>query len=408
MSGPLAGVRVIDMTMNVMGPYAAQILGDMGADVCKVEPPVGDTMRGVGPCRNPGMGAYFLNLNRNKRSLVLDLKQAGARAVLHRLLARADVLLYSFRPQAMARLGAAHAEVAAHNPRIIYCGAFGFGQNGPYAPRPAYDDLIQAATSLPLLQARGGGEPTYVAAALADRSVGIEAASAVGMALYHRERTGKGQSIEVPMFESMAEFVMVEHLYGLTFEPPIGKAGYVRTLAPERRPYRTRDGYIGVLVYNDKQWQRFFALAERPDLAADPRYGTITGRTQDIGRLYQFLADTFPTRSTAEWLRLLDEADIPAMPLNTPEELLADPHMRAIDFFPVVEHPSEGKIRQMQIAQRWSDSQPAITRHAPRLGEHTVELLLEYGFDGREVAELLAAAIVRGEQTPDDPADRAR
>lgn len=394
MSGPLTGIRVIDMTMNVMGPFAAQILGDMGADVCKIEPPEGDTLRGIGPARNKGMGPYFLNLNRNKRSLAIDLKKPAARDVLRRLLAQADVLLYSFRPQAMARLGAAYADVAAINPRIVYCGAFGFGQNGPYADRPAYDDLIQAAIGMPVLQARGLGEPTYVATAIADRAVGVMAATCVGMALYYRERTGKGQSIEVPMFEFMTHFVMGDHLYGMTFEPPLAKAGYPRMLDPHRQPYKTKDGYLGVLVYNDKHWSRFFALAGRPEMARDPRYATIAGRTQNISFLYAFLAETFATKTTAEWVRLLGEADIPAAPLNTPEGLVDDPHMKATEFFKLVDHPSEGKIRMMGIPHHWSESEPEIRYHAPRLGEHTVELLAEYGFSSETIDALLAERIV--------------
>jgi crotonobetainyl-CoA:carnitine CoA-transferase CaiB-like acyl-CoA transferase len=391
--GPLNGVRVVDMTMNVMGPYASQILGDMGADICKIEPPEGDALRGIGPARHKGMGPYFLHLNRNKRSLALDMKKPGAREVLLRLLRQADVLLYSFRPKAMERLGASYAEVSAVNPRIIYCGAFGFGQDGPYAERPAYDDLIQAAIGLPVLQARGVDEPTYVATAIADRAVGMAAAGAVGMALYFRERTGRGQAIEVPMFETMAQFVMGDHLYGLTFEPPLGPAGYVRMTDARRRPYRTKDGYIGVLVYNDKQWRRFFALAGRPDLADDPRFGSMGARTQNIGAVYELLTAAFATRTTAEWARLLNEADIPAAPLNTPEGLVEDAHMKAVDFFRLTDHPSEGTIRVMAIPQVWSESRPEIRRHAPRIGEHTAELLAEYGFKEGEIEDLIAAGV---------------
>ena len=388
MSGPLTGIRVVDMTMNVLGPYASQILGDMGADIIKIEPPEGDTLRGIGPARNPGMGPYFLNLNRNKRSLALDLKGEPGREALDRLLATADVLMFSFRPKAMTRLGLDYDRVAAINPRILYCGASGFGQSGPYADRPAYDDLIQAAIGLPVLQARGVDEPTYVACAIADRVVGMALASAVGMALYHREKTGRGQAVEVPMFETMTEFVMGDHLYGRTFEPPLGPAGYVRMINPERRPYRTKDGHIGVLVYNDKHWRRFFALIDRPDMAADPRYTTIGGRTENIRYLYGFLAETFLTRTTAEWERLLAEADIPAKALATPDDLIDDPHMRAVGFFETVEHPSEGTIRRMAIPQRWSDSQPETTRDAPRTGEHNAEVLAELGYGPEEIAAL--------------------
>ena len=396
MSGPLDGVRVIDMTMNVMGPYASQVLGDMGADVCKIEPPEGDTLRGIGPSRSKGMGPYFLNLNRNKRSLVLDLKRPGGGDVLRRMLAKADVLLYSFRPKAMARLGVSYADVSAINPGIVYCGAFGYGQSGPYADRPAYDDLIQAAIGLPVLQARGVGEPAYVALALMDRVVGLMSASSVGMALYHRERTGQGQAIEAPMFESMAEFVMGDHLYGETFEPPLGPVGYVRMMDKNRKPYPTKDGHIGVLVYNDKHWRRFFEGLGRPDMAADERYTTIAGRTQNIGFLYSFLAETLVTRSTEEWLAFFAAADIPAMRLATPAGLLEDEHMKAIDFFKVVDHPTEGRVRVMDIPQRWSHTKPEIKRLAPRLGEHSAEVLGEYGFSSEEIERLAASATIRG------------
>ncbi len=352
-------------------------------------------MRGVGPSRSKGMGPYFLNLNRNKRSLVLDLKKPGAGDVLHRLLARADVLLYSFRPKAMARLGVSYAEASAVNPRLIYCGSFGYGQSGPYADRPAYDDLIQTAIGLPVLQARGVDEPTFVATAIADRVVGLMSASSVGMALYYRERTGEGQAIEVPMFESMAEFVMGDHLYGKTFEPPLGPAGYVRMMDKNRKPYPTKDGHLGVLVYNDRHWQRFFRALGRDDMAADERYVTIAGRTRNIGFLYDFLAKTLAMRTTDEWLAFFAEIDIPAMKLNTPEGLLADEHMSAIDFFKLTEHPSEGYIRVMGIPQTWTRSQPSIDRLAPRLGEHTVELLSEYGFSRAEIDSLLQTAAVR-------------
>jgi len=393
-TGPLDGVRVIDMTMNVMGPYASQILGDMGADVGKIEPPEGDTLRGIGPARSEGMGPYFLNLNRNKRSVVIDLKKPDGRAVLRRLIEKADVLLYSFRPKAMARLELSYGQVSAINPRIIYCGAFGYGQKGPYADKPAYDDLIQTAIGLPVLQARGGGEPTFAAIALMDRVVGVMSASAIGMALYHRERTGQGQAIEAPMFESMAEFVMGDHLYGKTFDPPLGPTGYVRMLDKNRKPYPTKDGYIGVLVYNDKHWRRFFEAIGRADMAADERYTTIAGRTQNIGFLYSFLAETLLTRSTKEWLDFFAAFDIPAMRLNTPDELLEDEHMKAVEFFRLVDHPTEGRLRVMDIPQRWSRSQPEIKRMAPRLGQHTFEVLTEYGFSSGELEKFVHDEVI--------------
>ena len=251
------------------------------------------------------MIVIFLHLNRNKRSMVLDLKTAGGLAALKRMLASADVLLHSLRPKSMARLGLAYEEVRRINPRIIYCGAFGFGQRGPYADRPAYDDLIQAASAMPVIQARRSGPPSYVATAIADRVVGMAMSGAVAMALYRREKTGRGQSVEVPMFETFSHLVMGDHLYGLSFEPPIGDWGYARMMNPDRRPYRTQDGYIGVNVYTDAHWQRFFRLSGHADMAEDPRFADIYGRTQHIAELYGFLARTFETRPTAEWLSLL-------------------------------------------------------------------------------------------------------
>ena len=261
MAGPLAGTTVIDLTTVVMGPYATQILGDLGAQVIKIEAPGGDNVRHVGPMRNHGMGHMFMHLNRNKKSVVLDLKQPAGREALLRIAAKADVLIYNIRPQAMQRLRLGYADVAAANPRIIYVGAYGYGQQGPYATRPAYDDLIQGMTGIPWLAQQAGSEdPRYIPATLADRIVGLHAVYAVTTALYHRERTGEGQSVEVPMFECMSQMVLGDHLGGRTFDPPLGPSGYARVLAPERRPFRTRDGYVCVLMYNDKQWQSFFRL----------------------------------------------------------------------------------------------------------------------------------------------------
>ncbi|MBO9648145.1 MAG: CoA transferase [Variovorax sp.] len=391
MAGPLSGVRVLDLSSNFMGPYASLLLADMGADVCKIEAPAGDPTRGVGPCRNKGMSAIFLHLNRNKRSAMLDLKHPEAARALQRMIESADVVLHSLRPKAMAKLGLAYEDVRKINARIIYCGAFGFGQNGPYADRPAYDDLIQAAVGMPVLQARKAGPPDYVATAIADRVVGMATCNAVAMALYYREKTGHGQSVAVPMFETFAHFVLGDHLYGHTFEPPIGDWGYARMMSAERRPYRTQDGYVGVNIYTDRHWQRFFLAVGRADMAEDPRYGTIFGRTENIAYLYEFLARTFETRTTAEWLRILTEADIPIIEMNTPGTLLQDPHMQAVDFFQMQQHPSEGLLRMLGIPQQWSESAPEQRYPAPRLGEHTRELLAEYGLDSAQIQRMVDA-----------------
>lgn len=407
MAGPLAGVRILDLTSNFMGPYASLLLADMGADVCKVEAPGGDTTRGVGPCRNKGMGAIFLHLNRNKRSMVLDLKQPDGIAALKRMVRSADVLLFSLRPQAMARLALSYEHVRRLNPRIIYCGAFGFGQRGPYAQRPAYDDLIQAAVGMPVLQGRKSGPPAYVATAIADRVVGMALSNAVAMALYQREKSGRGQSVQVPMFETFAHFVMGDHLYGHTFVPPLGDWGYARMMSEERRPYRTRDGYVGVQVYLDKHWQRFFQVAGRADMAADPRFADIHARTRHIEVLYEFLARTFETRTTADWVKALTEADIPVVEMNTPQTLLDDPHMKAVGFFQEEEHPSEGTIRTLGIPQEWSETPPAQRHPAPRPGEHTLQLLSEYGFDAQESAALVKSGAARVLQGTMEEAEHA-
>lgn len=403
MSGALDGVRVVDLTTVLMGPFATQMLGDLGADVIKVEPPAGDSSRMLGPQRHAGMSASFLHTNRNKRSLVLDLKQPAAHAALLKLVTTADVLVYNVRPQAMARLGLTFEALSAVNPRLVYVGCFGYGQDGPYAAKPAYDDLIQGALGLPSLVAQvGDGVPRYVPIAMIDRTVGVATVSAVCAALYRREKTGVGQAVDVPMFETMVPFVLGEHLAGWTFEPPQGEPGYPRLLARDRKPFPTRDGYVCTLIYTDQHWRRFFEMIGRPDdFARDPRLATFATRTANIEAIYAMVADILRTRTTAEWLALFERADIPAMPLNTLDSLVADPHLAASGFFRLAEHPSEGAYRQMVPTPGWSESPPSLRRHAPRLGEHSAELLRELGYDDAAIAALVAAGATRvGDAAP--------
>jgi crotonobetainyl-CoA:carnitine CoA-transferase CaiB-like acyl-CoA transferase len=394
--GPLQGVKVIDMTSVLMGPYATQTLGDYGADVIKVESPEGDITRQIGPARHSDMGPIFLNANRSKRSISLDLKKPAGRDALLRLAATADVLVYNVRPQAMARLKLDYESVAAVNPRIVYAGMFGFGQDGPYAAKPAYDDLLQGGSGLSHLIARAGdGTPRYVPTALADRVVGLSAVGAILASLLHRDRTGQGQRVDIPMFETMVGFVMGDHLGGLTFEPPLDQGGYARQMSPDRRPYRTSDGYISVIVYTDKQWTSFFDVPGRDDLRADPMFATFAGRLANIDIVYGELGRIFATRPTAEWMKLLVEADIPTMPVHDLLSILHDPHLVETNFFPITEHPTEGAIRSMRVATAWSETPATPSRLAPGLGEQSREILSEAGFKPEEIAQLLNDNVVR-------------
>ena len=396
MAGPLDGVRILDLTTVVMGPYATQILADFGADVIKLEPPEGDVMRHNAPMRSRGMGHIFMNTNRNKRSVVLDLKQPAALAACLAIAKNADVLAYNIRPQAMARLKLGYEEVRAVNPRIIYVGAFGYSQRGPYAAKAAYDDLIQGATGVPwLLQQSGADTPRYVPVTLADRSVGLHIVNAVCAALYAREKTGRGQRVDVPMFESLLQTVLGEHMGGYTFEPQTGDPGYARMLAKERRPYETKDGYVCVLVYNDKQWRAFFELIGRPELLADPRFATQEARSRDFESAYRLVAAEMAQRTTRECIAMLERADIPVQRMNTLKDIVEDPHLAAIGYFRPVEHPSEGKIKSMAVPSEWSESKPEYRRHAPRLGEHTREVLREAGYDESALEALLKSGGAR-------------
>ena len=409
--GPLAGTKIIDMTSVLMGPSATQMLGDMGADVIKVEAPDGDVTRQIPPFRHGGMGAIYLNANRNKRSICLDLKQPDGRATLLKLASDADVLVYNVRPQAMRRLGLDYETLAALNPRLVYAGMFGFGQDGPYAAKPAYDDLIQGASVMSSLIAKAGdGTPRYVPSAIADRVVGLAAVGAICATLVNRDRTGLGQQVDIPMFETMVGFVLGDHLAGLTFEPALDRGGYARQLSPQRRPYQTRDGYICALVYTDKQWSSFLDAIGQADLPKrDPRFATFSNRSHNIDHVYGELARIFEERSTAEWLALLERADIPSMPMHDFESVLTDPHLTQTGFFQTVEHPTEGRLRLMRLAASWSRTPAEINRLPPRKGEDGAAILREAGFSDEAVADLQRRGIILMPEEPTtSPANKRR
>lgn len=395
--GPLSGVRILDLSSVVMGPYATQVLGDLGADVVKVESPAGDNMRAVGPMRNPGMGHLYLHLNRNKRSIVLDLKTPGGRDACLALSRDCDAVLFNIRPQAMTRLGLSYQAFAAINPKLVYIGAYGFGEQGPYAGKPAYDDLIQGQTGIADLYRRHTGDvPRYAPLTLADRGVGLHVAIALLAAVIDARASGQGQSVEVPMFEGMAHLVLGDHLGGHTFEPPLGPTGYARLLASHRRPYATADGEICLLIYNDKHWRAFFEVIDKPELAQDLRFCTHGARAQNIAEVYAYVAEVMVTRSTGQWLEVLGRADIPASKLFTVEDLIEDPHLAACRAVREIDHPTEGRLRTTGPLGRFDRTPTDLTRPAPRLGEHSIELLREAGYSDEAIE-----ALVRTQATVD-------
>ena len=375
-SGPLAGLRVIDLTAMVMGPYCTQIMADMGADVIKIEPPDGDNTRYISVGPSHGMSGVFVNVNRGKRSVVLDLREPSGIAVMHALIERADVFIHSMRSKAIAKLGLSYEKVAALRPNIVYTNCYGYSRRGPDRDLTAYDDTIQAECGLPAIQQMLTGEANYVGTIMADKIAGMTALYSTMMALYHREKTGEGQEVEVGMFETMASFMLVEHANGAIFDPPLGPAVYPRAVAPNRRPYRTKDGQIAALIYNDKQWSAFID-AVQPSWAGE-QYATLPQRARQIDRVYALLADTMKERTTEEWLTLFRRLDIPAAPLRTPQELFDNPHLNAVGLFETVDTP-HGRMRMPGVPVLLSRTPGRIAGPAPELGAHTQEVLENLG-----------------------------
>jgi crotonobetainyl-CoA:carnitine CoA-transferase CaiB-like acyl-CoA transferase len=391
--GPLHGIRVIDLTQMLLGPYATHVLADFGAEVIKIEPPAGDGRRSIGPSRNAGMTSQFLHINRGKRSLVVDLKHPQGQAVVLKLCERADVLVHNSRREAMSRLGLGYQDVARVKADIVYCAAVGFGEGGPYAEKPAYDDMIQGLAAVPALHERLMGEAYYSPFNLSDRICGMVFAQTILAALLARERTGEGQAVELPMFETMAEFVLSEHMWGHTFVPPLEGMGARRLF--ERKPSKTRDGHVCFWIGTDPQCARLFDAIGTPELKSDERFRTRAERNRNLIDFYARVDTVLATKTTAEWMALFVAHDIPAMPMNTLESLMNDPHLEAVGFLRRTTHPTEGEIVTTAAPARWSRLQPPEPEPAPRLGEHSIEILREAGFEAADIESLVRSGAVQ-------------
>ncbi len=390
--GPLTGIRVLDLTSVIMGPFATHILADMGADVIKVESPEGDSLRHYVPQRSPGMAGNVLNLHRNKRAIVLDLKRPECQAALNRLIETADVFVHNLRPKAIAGLGYGYEQVRAIRPDIVYCGAYGFSAAGPYGDKAAYDDLIQAGSGIAALYGEVHGTPAYVPTVICDKLAGQAIAYAVLAALLQRERGGGGQAIEVPMFETSIEFALVEHMVGFAFDPPLGRPGFQRLLSESRKPYRTKDGFACILPYSDRNWDDFYAFTGRTEFRGDARFQRLAQRVQHIDLLYRMVEEEAVKRTNAEWVAFCDRVSIPCMPVMKLDELPDDPHVQAVGLFSEAEHPTEGRYRSVRSPVSFSGTPFRVRRPAPRLGQDTAQVLAEAGLSQSEIAAVLAAA----------------
>lgn len=389
MSGPLKGLKIIELTSVVLGPWAAQILADMGAEVVKVEAPFGDSNRQLGASRNPNMAALYLSNNRNKRSLVLDLKQSSARDALLAIVKDCDVLLHNNRPQVMTKLKLEYNDIKAVNENIIYCGTYGYSKDGPYGEKGALDDSIQAASGIAALNELVLGEPRYLPTVVADKTTAITVVYSILAALFHRERTGKGQEIEVPMFETMVSFVMAEHIWGEIFEPPLGKAGYTRLMSHHRKPYKTKDGYIAVLPYMNNHWKTFCEKAERQDLIEDDRFKNLSSRVKNIDDTYSETGKILATKTTQEWLDIFADTKVPVIIVNSLDDLFTDPHLEAVGFWQDFDHPTEGKLKMPGFPVKFSETPATIRKHAPNFGEHSLEILDEAGIDEETIKQMI-------------------
>ncbi|HCY47633.1 MAG TPA: CoA transferase [Alphaproteobacteria bacterium] len=375
---PLDGVRILDLTSVVYGPYATQILGDLGGDVIKIEPPKGDDVRNIMPAPVDGISALFSGLNRNKRSVCLDLKTAEDLAIFRAMISGADMLVHNMRPAKMRRLGLSYDEVAALNPKIIYGDLVGYGQDGPMADQPAYDDVIQGCSGISGCFVTRSGEPDFVPNIIADKTTGVMAVNLLLAALYKREKTGQGAHVEVPMFETMVSFTFVEQMAGRAFSPALGEPGYERVVSPMRKPYKTKDGHICLLAYNDGHWKRFFELIGRHDLASDPAYATMVGRSKHISKVYEIVEKAMATRRTDEWIKALRSVEIACGPVRTLGEVFDDEHLQKVGFFQTITHSTAGDVVFPSPAGRFNGEHLPIRQEPPVLDGHADEVMKQF------------------------------
>ena len=392
---PLEGVRIIDASSILMVPYCTRLLADMGAEVIKVETINGDNTRYIGPSINNGMAAVFLNINRNKKSICVDLKTPEGRLIIYKLIKTSDVFVSNIRKAALEKIKLTHSDFEKLNPKIITANAVGFSSEGPYAGLPAFDDTIQAISGMAAYQGAYSNQPSYTSGATADKVTGIMLGMSIIGALFNREKNGKGIELEVPMMETMVDFTLVEHLYGFNFIPPKAPPIYPRQSSPNRRPYKTKDGYVAVLPYSDEQWLRFFKLVGKEEILKDSKFSSLKSRNENIDLLYHMLSEELTKQDTNYWLKSLKQSDIPAAKVNFPEEIFEDEHLQETNFFRETQHPSEGKLLYPKFPVEFKNTDNGKTLHAPNLGENTKEILVGLGYSDFEIESLASKNIIK-------------
>jgi len=392
---PLKGIKIIDASSILMVPYCTRILADMGAEIIKVETLAGDNTRYIGPSINKGMAAVFLNINRNKKSLSIDLKSPDGRLIIYKLIKNSDIFVTNIRKASLKKLKLTHSDFIKINPKIITANAVGFSSRGPYAGLPAFDDTIQAISGMAAYQEIYSDQPSYTSGATADKVTGLMLGMSILSALFKREKNGEGIELEVPMMETMVDFTLVEHLYGYNFLPPKAPPVYPRQSSPNRKPYKTLDGYIAVLPYSDDQWLRFFSITKKEKILKDPKFSSLESRNQNIDELYKILSDELKMKNTNYWIKNLREQDIPATKVNFPKDLFEDEHLEKTKFFKVQDHPTEGKLLHPSFPVEFSQDETAESLHAPSLGENTKEILTDLGYSEFEIESFVSKGTIK-------------